>query len=171
MYKQELQTNNKSKWINTREFIIVHHTGTKQGTIKWVLRTITVWNVSCHYVVDFNWDKYKIWSTNDILWHCWVSEWKEIKSMNFYSIWIEVIWWKWEEFPREQRVAVRELIQHLMKTFNIPKENVLRHADLTWDWSSEWILWDWKSKSRKTDISNLFWNHWFKNWKEYQESL
>lgn len=157
VYKQELKTNNKSKWVNTREFIIVHHTWTKHGTIKWVLRTLTVWNVSVHYVVDFNWDKYKIWSTDNILRHCWVSEWKWRKNMNFYSIWIEVVWWKWEEFPREQRVAVRELIQHLMKTFNIPKENVLRHKDI-----APW---------RKTDIADTFWNHWFKSWKEYQYSL
>lgn len=157
VYKQELKTNNKSKWVNTREFIIVHHTWTKQGTIKWVLRTLTVWNVSVHYVVDFNWDKYKIWNTTDILRHCWVSEWKGRKNMNFYSIWIEVVWWVWEVFPREQRQAVRDLIQHLMQTFNIPKENVLRHKDI-----APW---------RKTDISDTFWNHWFKSWKEYQDSL
>jgi N-acetyl-anhydromuramyl-L-alanine amidase AmpD len=32
----------------------------------------------------------------------------------------------------EQKIRVKELIRYLMKTFNIPKENVLRHADLTW---------------------------------------
>lgn len=156
-YKQELKTLNKSKWVNTREFIIVHHTWTKHGTIKWVLKALTIWKVSCHYVVDFNWDKYKIWNTTDILWHAWVSEWKWRKNMNMYSIWIEVIWWVWEDFPKEQRIAVRELIQHLMKTFNIPKENVLRHKDI-----APW---------RKIDIVDTFWNHWFKSWQEYQNSL
>lgn len=157
IYKEELQTKNISKWINTREYIVVHHTWSKHWSIKWVLNTVTSWKVSVHYVVDCNWDKYKIWNTTDILWHCWKSEWKDKKNMNKYSIGIEIIWWLWEEFPKEQRQSVRELIEHLMMTFDIPKENVLRHKDI-----SPW---------RKTDVSDIFWNHWFNSWKEYQNSL
>jgi hypothetical protein len=63
------------------------------------------------------------------------------------------------------------LIRYLMKTFNIPKENVLRHADLTWSWSNKWIIWDWVSKSRKIDIDKSFYFPKYKTWKEYQESL
>ncbi|MFA5917893.1 MAG: N-acetylmuramoyl-L-alanine amidase [Candidatus Gracilibacteria bacterium] len=157
MYKQELQTNNKSKGVNTREFIIVHHTGTKHGTIKGVLNTLTKGKVSVHYVVDFNGDIYKIGSTKDILWHCGKSEWKGKTNMNKYSIGIEVIGGVGEEFPLAQRQAVRELIQHLMKIFDIPKENVLRHSDI--------------APGRKIDISDSFSNHGFKSWKKYQESL
>lgn len=157
MYKQEFQTSNKSKWVNSREFIIIHHTATKHWTINGVLRTLTVGNVSCHYVVDFNWDKYKIWNTTDILRHCWISEWNWRKNMNKFSIGIEVIWWSWEEFPRDQRQSVRDLIEHLMFKFNIPKENVLRHKDI--------------APGRKVDIADSFWNHWFVSWKDYQDSL
>ena len=156
-YIQELETENVSEWINTREFIIVHHTWTKQGTIDWVLYNLTQGKVSAHYVVDYNWDIYKIWNTTDILWHCWISEWWKKKNMNRYSIWIEVIWWVWEEFPKMQRQSVRELIEHLMKNFTIPKENVLRHKDI-----APW---------RKVDIADEFWNHWFESWKDYQDSL
>lgn len=172
-YKNELKTNNKSIWINTRQYICFHHTATNYWSIKWVLNTLTKWNVSCHYVIDTNGDKYKIWSTDNILWHCWVSEWKGLKDMNKYSIWIEVIWplpdvW----FTREQRIALRELIEHLMYMFKIPKENVIRHADLTHNLSSKWILWDWKSKSRKVDIDKaIYLNGWFKTFKDYQDSL
>ena len=157
MYKAELKTNNTSPWKNTRQYIIVHHTWTKHWTIKWVLNTLTKWAVSCHYVVDINWDKYKIWNTTDILWHAWISEWKWLKDLNRYSIWIEVVWWAGEEFPYEQRVAVKELIQHLMATLNIPKENVLRHKDIR--------------PKRKTDIADIFWNNKYKSWKNYQDSL
>lgn len=158
-YKEQLKTDKKTKWINTREFIIIHHTWTKHWKIKWVIRTLTVWNVyvSCHYVVDYTGDIYKIWNTSDILWHCGISSWGKRKNMNNFSIGIEVIWWAWEEFPREQRQAVRDLIIHLMKTFWIQKENVLRHKDI-----APW---------RKNDIDDTFWNHWFKNWAEYQNSL
>ena len=104
-----------------------------------------------------NWDKYKIWWTEQILWHAGVSEWKWLKDMNRYSIWIEVVWWNWKEFPYEQRVSVKELIQHLMATFNIPKENVLRHKDI--------------APGRKIDIEDQFWNNKYKSWEEYQNSL
>lgn len=170
-YKKELKTANKSPWKNTREYIIVHHTATRAGSINSVLNTLTKWSVSAHYVVDVNWDIYKIWATEDILWHAWLSTWWKLTAMNKYSIGIEVIGWLWDPFPKEQRKAVRELIEHLMDTFGISNANVLRHADLTHAKSKDKVLWDWKSPTRKIDISDLFWNHWFKSWKEYQDSL
>lgn len=171
MYKAELQTKNITPWINTKQFIIIHHTWTAHWTINWVLNTLTKWAVSCHYVVDINWDKYKIWNTDNILWHAWISKWWKYNWMNKYSLGIEVVWWVGEEFPFEQRSSVKELIQHLMATFNIPKENVLRHRDLTHAWSSKWILWDWVSKSRKTDIDKKFYQPKYADWRTYQNSL
>jgi N-acetyl-anhydromuramyl-L-alanine amidase AmpD len=44
-----------------------------------------------------------------------------------------------------------------MATFNIPKENVLRHKDIR--------------PKRKTDIADIFWNNKYKSWKDYQNSL
>lgn len=171
MYKAELATKNVTPWKNTRQYIVAHHTWTACWTINWVLNTLTKWAVSVHYVVDCNGDKYKIGNTTDILWHAWVSSWKWLQDLNKYSIWIEVVWWVGWDFPFEQRVAVKELIQHLMRSFNIPKENVLRHRDLTNTWSSKWILWDWKSKSRKTDIDSKFFQPKYPTWKDYQDSL
>ena len=157
IYKQELITKNVTPGTNTRQFIIVHDTATNEWSVNWVLKTLTTWKVSCHYVIDYNWDKYKIWWTEQILWHAGVSEWKWLKDMNRYSIWIEVVWWNWKEFSYEQRVSVKELIQHLMATFNIPKENVLRHKDI--------------APGRKIDIEDQFWNNKYKSWEEYQNSL
>lgn len=151
-------TKNKTLWINTKQYIIIHHTWTKEWTIKWVVNTLTTWAVSCHYIVDINSDIYKIWEDNDILWHAWVSSWGKLKNMNNYSIGIEVLWpssdW-W--FPFIQRSKVKELIQELMKLYNIPKENILRHKDI-----SPW---------RKIDIADTFWNNKYKSWKDYQNSL
>ena len=159
MYKAELQTKNITPGKNTRQFIILHHTWTWYNTINWNLKTLTVWKVSVHYVIDVNGDKYKIWSTDDILWHAGISSWKGLKDMNKYSIWIEVIWplldvW----FTKEQRISLRELVQHLMFKFNIPKENVIRHKDI--------------SPGRKIDIDDRIWiNGWFKDFLDYQNSL
>lgn len=58
-----------------------------------------------------------------------------------------------------------------MATFSIPKENVLRHADVTHAKSKEKVLWDGKSPSRKVDVSDKFWKIDRKEFKEYQDSF
>lgn len=176
IYKQRLTTQNKSNWTNTKQFIIVHHTGSDEWSIKGVLSTLTVWKVSCHYVIDTNGDIYKIWEDNDILWHAGISEWGRFKALNPVSIWIEIIWPLANWFTFEQRSKAKELIQDLMRKYNIPKQNVLRHADLTHAWSGNMVLWDWKSRSRKVDIDKRFlndsnWNVKYNSWVEYQNSL
>lgn len=88
--------------------------------------------------------------------------------MNAYSLGIEIIG---PEFTDLQRATVRALIQHLMAVFKIPKENVLRHADLTNVGSAKKILWDGKIPSRKVDVSEKFWKINRTTWKEYQDSF
>lgn len=174
--KEFFSTKNKTPWVNTKKYIITHHTWTWEWSIKGVLSTLTVWKVSCHYVIDTNGDIYKIWDDKDILWHAGTSEWGNLKWMNTHSIGIEIIWPLLNWFTFEQRKVARDIIQELMHTHNIPRENVLRHADLTHAWSSKRILWDWKSRSRKVDIDIRFlndseWKPKYASWKEYQNSL
>lgn len=75
--------------------------------------------------------------------------------MNKYSIGIEIIWpLPW--FTDEQRKSVREICEFLMQSLNIPKENIIRHKDI-----SPW---------RKTDVDDSFWNNEYKTFKDYQDS-
>lgn len=159
---------------NTCQYVIVHHTGTKEWTIKGVLDGLYRRDdyASCHFVVDTNWDAYKIGSPADILWHAWESEWWKLKNMNQYSVGIEVIgplsdgW-----FTKAQKETVKKLIEHLMAVFKIPKENVLKHADITWARSKDMKLWDWKSKSRKVDIARTFVDNYENSWWNFQKAL
>lgn len=147
-------------WVNTCEYIILHHTGTKEWTIKgvldWLYRRADY--ASCHFVVDINWDCYKIWQPKDILWHAGESKWGKLTDMNKYSLGIEVIWplsdWG---FTKEQKVAVKKLIQHLMAVCKIPMERVLRHKDI--------------APKRKWDISDAFWNKEYISFWQYCWSL
>lgn len=155
LIKQHLQTKNKSIWKNTCEYIVLHHTWSWEGTIKWVLNRLTVWPVSCHFVCDINWDIYKIWEDTDILWHAWVSEWDGKKDMNKYSIWIEIIWpLPW--FTDEQRASVRILVSELLKKHNLIPSRIIRHKDC-----SPW---------RKTDVHDSFWSEEYKTFFAYQSS-
>lgn len=164
----------KTAGTNAKKYIVVHHTGTGKDTIAGVLDGLyrRADYASCHFVVDWNGDAYKIGSPDDILWHAGVSEWGSQNGMNPVSLGIEIIGPDGAEgFTSEQRATVRALVQHLMATFGIPKENVLRHADLTWAGSATKKLWDGKSPSRKVDVSDKFWKINRTTWKQYQDSL
>jgi len=157
-FKQILTTKNKTAGTNTCQFVILHHTATAEGTIKGVLNTLTVGAVSCHYVVDTNGDVYKIGNDKDILWHAGESAWGNLKNMNAYSIWIEVIWpLKNGWFTDDQRKSVEILIKELSQKYGIPKENVLRHKDV--------------APGRKTDIADSFWNIYWESWDAFKNNL
>lgn len=157
-YKQILTTKNKTAGTNTCQFVILHHTATAEGTIKGVLNTLTTGAVSCHYVVDINGYVYKIGNDKDILWHAGESAWGNLKNMNAYSIWIEVIWpLKNGGFTDDQRKSVENIIKELAKKYAIPKENILRHKDI--------------APKRKTDIADSFWNVYWKSWDEFKNNL
>lgn len=171
-FKKVLATKNITPGINTCEYIILHHTASWEGSINGILRTLTTGWVSCHFVIDTNWDAYKIGDPKNILWHAWVSEWNGRKNMNKYSMGIEIIWPLANGgFTDAQRKTVRDLVQHLMAVFNIHSDRVLRHADLTNAWSAKWILWDGKSRSRKVDVADSFWKIDRTLFSEYQKSL
>lgn len=144
--------------INTKEYVIVHGTGTPSGTIKGVLDGLYRRKdyASCHFVVDVNGDAYKIGSPDDIQWHAGVSEWKGKKDLNKYSLGIEVI--GIDSFTDAQLATVKKLTEHLMAAFKIPKENVLRHADIA------------IPKGRKTDIHLNFIKPLTK-WTDWQKTL
>lgn len=141
---------------NSCEFIIVHHTGTKPGTINGVLDGLyrRPDYASCHFVVDVNGDAYKLGSPTDILWHAGVSAWGKKTDMNPCSIGIEVI--GIDSFTDAQRATVKALVQHLMATYKIPAVNVLRHADI--------------APKRKTDIHLNFVGP-LKTWAAWQATL
>ena len=151
----KFETNNYSRWINTKEFLIIHHTWNThlQGNLN-VLSWRTNIKASVHYLVDHHWEVYKWEDENKIFWHCWVSNWLWRNNLNRYSIWIEVLW-PW--FTKIQKEAVAELIIDITKRNKIKKENILRHKDI-----APW---------RKTDIADSFWNDNFDSWGSYINSL
>lgn len=161
--KQTLTTASKYAGTNTCEFIILHHTATKENTIKGVLNHLTTsGQASCHYVVDTNGDIYKIGNDKDILWHAGASEWKEKKdkygSLNSYSIGIEIIGPLSDGgFTDAQRSSVAIIVKELASKYSVPKENILRHKDI--------------APKRKTDVADSFWIKQFGSYDQYINSL
>lgn len=156
LFQDVVQTTKKTAWKNTKQYIIVHHTGSDSYTGNLRYLSTDKNTASVHYVVGQAWEVGKIWEHNDILWHAWVSERKWLVGMNSYSIGIEVCS-DWHVFSDTQKKKVKELIQYIMKEEWIPKENVLRHVDI--------------APNRKRDVWPLFWNTEYQSWQAYQNSL
>ena len=93
--------------------------------------------VSCHWVIGPNGETGRIGTEDYILWHAGL--WDMIKwylnNINAHSIWLEVVS-DGKNFTRAACDSTREWVIHLMKKYNIPKENVIRHRDYStrkWD--------------------------------------
>jgi len=168
---------NKSVWTNTCDYIIIHHTG--WGSYASNLRILSgVWSkVSCHFLVGSDWQLARIWDPREIQWHAGKSQRGNKTNINRFSIGIEIVddptKWDWfDRFTDKQRVKVRELVEYLMKTYNIKNENVLTHASVTRDGSKEKKLWDWTSKARKVDANRSLWVFgWHNTFQDYRASL
>lgn len=145
---------------NSCQYIVLHHTATKEGTINGVLDGLYRRPdfASCHYCIDINGDVYKIGKDTDILWHAGVSSWKGLTDMNKYSIGIEVIGpLSNGGFTDEQREAIQTLVTELCDTHKIPQDRLIRHKDI--------------APKRKTDIADTLWNGIAPSWEVWRERL
>jgi len=152
---KKYNTPNTSGTSNTKEYIVLHHTGTGRNSINWVINWFTTWPVSAHYVVDTNGDIYKMNTDDDILRHAGMSERDGKSWMNLYSIWIEIIW-PLPGFTDAQRKSVRMLCLELMKAHIIPHTHIIRHKDI--------------SPGRKVDVDDAFWTGQYWSYSAYQQS-
>jgi len=166
-------TTKKSHWVNTCQYIIIHHTGwwTYLSNCKYL--SVGSSPASVHFVVWENGEVAKIWDPRWILRHAWQSEWWALKWMNSYSLGIEVVWpnkeWK---FSDAQYIKLVELIKYLMEHFKIPVEKVLKHADIAWVWAKQEKLRDWKTPARKVDIKSTLWrDRWYQNFAEWRQKV
>jgi len=116
------------------KFIILHYTGMKKEheAIKKLCSSKS--KVSCHYFIKNNGkvlimvpDLYKAW-------HAGVSSWRKYKSINKYSIGIEINnpghYHGYRKFSSKQILSIIKLLKFLVKKYNIKKQNILGHSDV-----------------------------------------
>ena len=116
--------------INTDEYIVLHHTWpwVWMALVKYLANSPTA--ISCHYVVIEDWTIYQIAEDTQCTWHAGISEREWKKYMNYYSIWIEIVS-DWYNYTDKQRIAVRELVNYLIKKHNLTPDKVIRHKDIS----------------------------------------
>lgn len=129
------KTNYKKATNRKIEYIVIHYVGATGGAYdncKYFYSTYR--GASAHYFVGHSGEIWQCVEDANISWHCGALTYKHKKCRNANSIGIEMCCkksgstWYFEDKTVE---ATIELTKELMKKYNIPASNVIRHYDVT----------------------------------------
>ena len=125
----------KKRKIKEIKFIIFHYTGMKKEIDAINRLTNFKSKVSCHYFVKNNGEILTLVPDLYISWHAGKSCWKNYKSLNKYSIGIEISnpghESGYKKFTQKQIKSVLKLTKHLIKKYNIKSKFILGHSDIS----------------------------------------
>ena len=118
-------------------FIIIHYTGMKKETEAIERLCDSESKVSSHYFIKKNGKILSLVPDLYTAWHAGESSWKKFKSLNKYSIGIELSNpghnYGYKKFPSKQIFSLVNLLSFLTKKYNIKKHNILGHSDIAPD--------------------------------------
>lgn len=116
-----------------RPVIIVLH-ATEQGSAQESLDTLRTQNsggkVSAHYLIGDDGHLYQLVADGERAWHAGGGYWGTITDLNSASIGIEIDNDRGEPFTEAQIAALLVLLQDLCERLDIPKTQVIAHADM-----------------------------------------
>lgn len=118
------------------KYIVIHYvgaTGGAEANCKYFYSTYR--GASAHYFVGHKGEVWQCVKDSDIAWHCGATTYKHPYCRNDNSIGIELCCKKKLDgtfyFEEETVKAAIELTKELMKLYNIPVSNVIRHYDVS----------------------------------------
>jgi len=134
-------TNNYSPNFNTPKrqkknikYIIIHYTGMKDELSALNKLTDYKSKVSAHYFIKKNGKILNLIPDLYEAWHAGKSNWKNIQSLNRYSIGIEIQNSGhenfYEKFSNKQINSVKKLLRFLTKKYRVNCRNILGHSDI-----------------------------------------
>ena len=116
------------------KFIIIHYTGMKKESDAIKRLCDFKSKVSSHYFIKNNGKLLNLVPDLYTAWHAGESSWKNYKSLNKYSIGIEINNpghdHGYNNFSKKQIYSLEKLLQYLIKIYNIDYKNVLGHSDI-----------------------------------------
>ena len=127
----------KKRNIRDIKFIIFHYTGMKKeiDAINQLINQKS--KVSSHYFIKKNGEILTLVPDLYISWHAGISSWKKYKSINKYSIGIEISNPghdnKYKEFSKKQINSILKLTKFLIKKYKIKSSFILGHSDIAPD--------------------------------------
>jgi len=121
----------KSKNI---KFVIIHYTGMKNDKQAIQRLTDEKSSVSCHYFIDQNGKITLMVPDLYIAWHAGKSKWNKYRSLNKYSIGIELSNpghdYNYKKFTQKQLKSIKKILKFLIKKYKINLKNILGHSDI-----------------------------------------
>ena len=119
------------------KFIVIHYTG-MNNQLSAINRLCNIKSkVSAHYFIKKNGFVLNLVPPLYEAWHAGKSSWKNFKSINRYSIGIEIQNSghnnKYENFSRKQIISTKKLLEYLIKKYNVNLKNILGHSDISPD--------------------------------------
>ena len=116
------------------KYIIIHYTGMKNELSALNRLTDYKSKVSAHYFIKKNGKIINLVPDLYEAWHAGKSNWKNIKSLNRYSIGVEIqnsghenVY---EKFSNKQMNSVKKLLRFLTKRYRVNCKNILGHSDI-----------------------------------------
>ena len=116
------------------KFIIIHYTGMKYESSALNRLCDIKTKVSAHYFIKKNGSILNLVPPIYEAWHAGKSSWKDLKSLNKYSIGVEIQNSghdnKYENFTQKQIISTKKLLKYLINKFNVKSKNILGHSDI-----------------------------------------
>jgi len=156
----------KKRDLKKIKFIIFHYTGMKKEAEAIKRLTDIKSGVSSHYLIKNNGEIVILVPDLYVAWHAGVSSWKNFKSLNKYSIGIEISNpghnFDYKKFSKKQIQSILKLSKILIKNYKIIKINILGHSDVApnrkndpgekfpWKYLAKFGIGKWHSLSDKT---------------------
>ncbi len=115
-------------------FIIIHYTGMKKESKALEKLCDYKSKVSSNYFIKNNGELLNLVPDSYVAWHAGKSSWNKLKSLNQYSIGIEISNpghdYGYKKFSSKQINSLLKLLRYLKKKYNIKKQNILGHSDI-----------------------------------------
>ena len=125
----------KKRQSNKIKFLIFHYTGMKNEVDAINRLTDFKSKVSSHYFIKNNGKIINLVPDLYIAWHAGISSWQKFKSINKYSIGIEISNsghnFKYKNFSKKQINSILKLSTHLIKKYKIRSKFILGHSDIS----------------------------------------
>lgn len=124
----------KTNNVGRIKYIVIHYVGALGGAeanCKYYASKYI--GASAHYFVGHSGEIWQCVEDKDTAWHCGAKKYKHPECRNANSIGVEMCVRKGSNWYFEDATvnSTVELVKDLMKKYNIPVENVIRHYDVT----------------------------------------
>ena len=127
----------KKRRVKDVKFLIFHYTGMKKENQAITRLTDPKSKVSSHYLIKNNGEILTLVPNLYVAWHAGVSSWKNYKSINKYSIGVEISnpghEYSYKKFSKKQIKSILKLSIYLKKKYKIKSNFILGHSDIAPD--------------------------------------